>query len=101
MKLLRAVSSTIVVSLALGAGCARPHCGAGTIEQQAPDGSLTCVPVDQAGAETPCDDADGGTAVISGGVCVGRVHCDPATTTYDPVTGTCVANSGAPSCACA
>ena len=90
----------MIAAAFVGVGCNEPHCGAGTVARQQPDGSLDCVPADQAGAATPCDDADGGTSTISGGTCVSRVMCDPATTRFDPVSGLCVASGAAPTCVC-
>ena len=82
-----AVSVTATV-----AGCNGATCGRGTKQVQAANGDVECVLADNpATGDVPCD-VDGGSAVIENGVCVSRVMCDPATTTYDATTGLCESN---------
>jgi hypothetical protein len=86
-------SSLVVVLVGLAAlsACNTPVCGAGTQQEQQPDGSLQCVPVAGLPSSVNCD-VDGGATIV-GGQCVSAITCGP-NTTLNPATNQCEAAAG-------
>jgi hypothetical protein len=77
----------LVSSAALIHGCNNPTCGPGTKQVQIKGGEIQCQPADGVVSTGDCD-VDAGAQLV-GGICVSHINCDPTTTSYDPMTGTC------------
>jgi hypothetical protein len=79
----RAKDARDVVLALLASSCSQVVCGPGTVQMQAPDGALRCVPTEATAPQLPCNvDA---RATIVAGYCVSAISCD-ANTTLDPRT---------------
>jgi hypothetical protein len=90
---MKRLSSLVVVLFGLAAlpACNTPVCGAGTQQEQQPDGSLLCVPVAGLPSSVNCD-VDAGATIV-GGQCVSAITCG-ANTTLNPATGQCESTGG-------
>jgi len=73
MNRLHVALLTAGVALAISsAGCNPPACGPGTVQHQAQDGSLSCIPATAVQQTTKCDPNE---TVVVAGVCVSKTIC--------------------------